>query len=120
MKFLSPLLMIVTALDHQVISRLKQTWELISPSSLEIFQNLQTLCSASVNYNQLRQVANSSGSTLPLAIISKDVMMALEIIPPHQKDQIQYIPYDKFRHLGMILHRSHLPSLSLGTSSPTD
>ena len=110
--YLSPLLMIVTALSHQVISRLKQTWQSVPAVSVKIFVGLQTVCTPVHNYRNLRKFRRASGVSLPLAIIVKDVTAVLEILPGHEKNQLRGIPYDKFRHLGMILERSRLPALS--------
>ncbi|MDP2439344.1 MAG: RasGEF domain-containing protein, partial [archaeon] len=112
--YLTPLLVILTALGHQVLSRLKQTWELLPPPALELFNTLHGICAASNNYTFLRQMATDPSVPLPLAIVSKDLTMTLEVTPPPTRDE-EAIPYDQYRHFGMLLARSHLPALSEAT-----
>ena len=55
--FLSPLLMIQTALSNQVISRLRNTWSRVPHTLLDRFEEIQKVCSPPHNYVTLRNIA---------------------------------------------------------------
>ena len=106
--FLSPLLMIQTALSNQVISRLRCTWHHIPQVLLEHFEEIQKVCSPAHNYVILRNIATTTGADLPLAIISRDITTAVELVKVHGEISTDSIPYDHCRHVGRLAHQSGL------------
>ena len=106
--FLSPLLMIQTALSNQVISRLRSTWNRVPQVLLEHFEEIQKVCSPAHNYVTLRNLATTLGVTLPLAITSRDIATVMELVKAHGEISAESIPYDRCRHVGVLAHRAGL------------
>ena len=113
LNFLPVILMIISALNHPVVTRLKQTWELLPPASLDVFQSLLSLSSVQNNYQPLRKQAQQSKSPLPLAILSKDLTILLEILrSPSKSIHLEEIPYRDLRQIATAIYRAYLPSVN--------
>src|SRR3989338_3480449 len=106
--FLSPLLMIQTALSNQVISRLRSTWSRVPQTLLDYFEEIQKVCSPAHNYVTLRNIAITKNADLPLVIISRDIATAVELANIHGEISPQPIPYDRCRQVGQLAHRAGL------------
>ena len=113
--FLSPLLIIISALNSSVLSRLKPAWKKLSSSSSLIFDELSLLCSPTHNYGALRSFGLQNSFTVPLAITIKDVMIGLEYLsPPTPGYPPDAIPFTQMFELGRLIpdYRSSMRSIT--------
>ena len=113
--FLSPLLIIISALNSSVLSRLKPAWKRLSSSTPAIFAELSLLCSPTHNYGALRSFGLKNGFTIPLAITIKDVMIRLEYLsPPRAGYPPDAIPFTQMLDLGGLIpdYRSSMRSIT--------
>lgn len=102
MKNFSGVIQIVSALQNVSISRLKQTWALVQPRSLRLFEELCPYANPEGNYAFYRkQTASATPPFLPyLGCFTKDLTAIEEMTSclPNGK-----VNWEKMTHLGRIL-----------------
>ncbi|MDP2438475.1 MAG: RasGEF domain-containing protein, partial [archaeon] len=105
----SVLQIVVSALDHISVSRLKLTWQQVDPEQKELLTELIQVCSPMKNFKSLRAKC-SHNNPLPLALVLKDTLFALEVAPPFVLDVDQPFEYSPYRRIGVILDSAFIDS----------
>ncbi|MDP2439569.1 MAG: RasGEF domain-containing protein, partial [archaeon] len=105
----SVLLMVMMALSNNLLSRLKATWAELSPEHRAAFRDLCALCSPEKNYSRLRELAKHHQVALPMAVLTKDIIISLEAtgyscrITPRR----DAVPYYALLSIGLLIIDSH-------------
>lgn len=107
-RFLSCLLMISTALHHQTISRLRETWLSVPTSHQELFERVQNVATPLSNFASLRKLAAISPPVpLPLSIHTKDLVSLLEVAPVQRwEPSSKSFPYLQLRTIAKLLEKA--------------